>query len=400
MPLIQPILPSEPQPAAPPGLPLLRLGFRPFYLGAATFAAIAVPAWIAAWAGIWRPPMALAPMLWHAHEMLFGFAVAVIVGFLLTASRAWTGLDTPRGARLAALALLWLAARITAVIGPHGLYVVLDLLLLPLAATALASVLLRAGNKRNLPLVGLLLMLSLVNLMFHLATLGLLAIAPLATVHAGLALIVMIETVMAGRVVPSFTANVTPGMRVVPYPRLERATIVVTAMGLAGWVLLPGVWASPLLALAGLLHAHRSWRWRPAVTLGRPILWILHAAYAWIVLGLLLLAAATAGVLGDSPGVHALGVGATGGLIIGMMTRTARGHTGRPLVASPAEVAAYAMVMAAAVLRSIVAAVAPDTLPAAPVLVAAATLWSIAFGLYVWRFGPWLCRTRLDGKDG
>ena len=396
------ILPSGPSgssggAAAPArGWPVLRLGFRPFYLGAAGFAALAVPLWVAIVLGHISVPLALPALLWHAHEMLFGFAAAVIVGFLLTAGKAWTGLATPRGPVLGALAMLWLAARVAAVVAPYPVYAALDVLLLPLVAGLLAAVLLRAGNRRNLPLAGILLLLALVNAGFHLALLGLAHGSPLTALHAGLALIVLIECVMAGRVLPAFTMSATPGLKLTP-PRLDAATLPATALALAGWVFAPaGPWPAALLGLAAVLQLRRLWGWQPCVTRGRPILWILHAAYGWIPGGLALLALAQLGFIGVSAGVHALAVGATGGLIIGMVTRTARGHTGRPLAVSKAEVAAYALVLAAALLRTLVPLVASPTVP----LIAAAVAWSAAFVLYLCVFAPWLTSPRLDGKDG
>ncbi len=395
-----PVLNAAPADAGAPlahGMPLLRLGFRPFYLGAAVFAALAVPLWVAWILGRISMPMTLSPLLWHAHEMLFGFAVAVIVGFLLTAGKAWTGLATPRGATLGALALLWLSARVAALAAPPSLYAALDMLLLPLVAGLLAAVLLRAGNRRNLPLVLILVLLAGANGVFHLAALGIVDVAPMAALHAALGLIILIECVMAGRVVPAFTMSATPGLKLKSRPGLERITLAATAIGIAGWVFAP---AAPVpaaaLAIAAVLHAYRLWSWQPRVTRGRPILWVLHAAYAWIPLGLALLALAQLGIVGVSPGVHALAVGATGGLIIGMITRTARGHTGRPLRVSKAEVVAYALVLAAALLRSLVPLFASPS----AALVAAALAWSSAFGIYLWVYTPWLMRTRLDGKDG
>ncbi len=163
---------------SPRGWPLLRLGFRPFYLGAATVGALAMPFWLALFLVQVGVDLAVAPLLWHAHEMLFGFAVAVIVGFLLTAGKAWTGQATPRGAFLGALASLWLAARIAAVTGPYALYAALDLLLLPVVTAVLVDVLVRARSHRNLPLAGILLLLSLANLSFHLAVIGAIATPP------------------------------------------------------------------------------------------------------------------------------------------------------------------------------------------------------------------------------
>ena len=383
------------------GAPLLRLGFRPFYLRAAAFAALSIPLWVAIVLGKVALPMTMPPLLWHAHEMLFGFAAAIIVGFLLTAGKAWTGLATPRGASLGALALLWLAARAAALVAPYPLYAALDMLLLPLVAGLLTAVLLRAGNRRNLPLAGILLLLASANAIFHLASLGLVDVAPMTALHAGLALIIMIETVMGGRVIPAFTLSATPGLKLRLRPKLEMPTVALTALGLAGWVLAPpGPLPAAVLGLAAALQLYRLLSWQPFVTRSRPILWVLHAAYAWIPIGLALLALAALGLVSVSAGVHALAVGATGGLIIGMITRTARGHTGRPLRVSKAEVAAYGLVLAAALLRTLVPLIATNELPYAVPLIAAATAWCGAFALYLWVFTPWLLSSRLDGKDG
>jgi uncharacterized protein involved in response to NO len=384
---------------APRGWPLLRLGFRPFYLGAAAYGMLAILLWVGMLLGQVSLNLSVSPVLWHAHEMLFGFAVAVIVGFLLTAGKAWTGLATPRGAVLAALAVLWLAARLAAVFAPYAVYAVLDLLLLPLVAAILITVLVRAGSLRNLPLGAILLLLTGANAWFHGAVLGVLDIPPVRALHAGLALIVMIECVIAGRVIPAFTMSALPGLKLQVPRRLEAATLASTAVALALWVLAP---QGPVTAVAftgaAALHGLRLWLWRPLRSRVRPILWVLHLAYAWLPIGFVLLALAQIGAVGVSAGVHALAVGATGGLIIGMITRTARGHTGRPLRASRLEVAAYGLVTGAAVLRVAMPLVLPQLQTLW--LIVAALAWSAAFGLYLIVFTPWLLTTRLDGKDG
>jgi uncharacterized protein involved in response to NO len=397
------ILPTPPtaagQPAAPRGWPLLRLGFRPFYLGAAVFASLALPLWLALLLGWVSLDLGVAPLLWHAHEMLFGFAVAVIVGFLLTAGKAWTALPTPRGAALGALAGVWLAARLAPLVAPYAVVAALDMLLLPAVAAVLISVLLRANSRRNLPLAGILLGLATANGVFHLSVLGVLDLAPMRALQAALALIVMIECVMAGRVIPAFTNAVTPGLNLKIGPRIEQITLALTGLALGAWVVAaPAGFTAAAFAAAAVAHAHRQRLWRPGVTRHRPILWILQAAYAWIPVGFGLLAAAQLGWVSVSAGVHALAVGATGGLIIGMVTRTARGHTGRPLVAARAEVLAYGLVMAAAVLRVLLPIVAPQWLTLW--LLSAALAWSSAFALYLVVFTPWLMSPRQDGKDG
>jgi uncharacterized protein involved in response to NO len=382
---------------------LLRLGFRPFYLGAASFALLSIPLWVALFLGPWNLTMALPPLLWHAHEMLFGFAIAVILGFLLTAVKAWTGLVTPRGAFLGALALLWLAARVAAVTGPYALYAVLDLALLPLVAAVLTHVLLRASNRRNLPLAGMLMLLALANGFFHLGVIGALEISPLTPLYAALALIVMIECVIAGRVIPAFTMSAAPGLKLKVRAPVDRAALGLTALALLLWVFAPASagWnmvGGLALSLAALAQVGRLLQWRPALTRHRPILWILHVSYAWIPFGLSLLAAARFGWVGVSAGVHALAIGATAGLIIGMMTRTARGHTGRALQVSRPEITAYVLVVLAAAVRVLLPLAVPPWLPLALVISAAA--WSVAFAIYLFIYTPWLLKTRFDGKDG
>ena len=398
--LIQPaVAPSGQALASGHGWPLLRLGFRPFYLGAAVFACLAIPMWMLVFTGRASWTAELPPLLWHAHEMLFGFAAAVIVGFLLTAGKAWTGLATPRGGALGALVLLWLAARIAALVGPYPVYAVLDLALLPMVAIVLVRVLLRAGNRRNLPLAGLLGLLTLANLAFHLAALGYLDLPPVRALYAALALIVLIETVMAGRVIPAFSMSAIAGLKITLDPKREKFTALASVTALLWWVFAPAHAAGAvLLALAATLQLSRLIAWQPWRSRGRPILWVLHLAYAWIPVGFALLALNQLGWIGVSAGIHALAVGATGGLIIGMVTRTARGHTGRPLLVSPLEVAAYALVMFAALLRVLVPLLAPQYLVLS--VIVAASAWALAFAVYLALYTPWLMRVRLDGKDG
>jgi uncharacterized protein involved in response to NO len=399
-PLVRVAVSQAPAPAAAPyGLPLLRLGFRPFYLGAAVFAALAVPFWLVLFLGGASLPSGVPALYWHAHEMLFGFALAVVVGFLLTAGKAWTGLPTPRGVALGALAALWLAARLAAISGPYLLYAVLDSALLPIVAAVFTTLLLRAHNRRNLPLAAILGLLTAANVTFHLAVLSRLDVSPVRPLYAALALIVLIECVIAGRVIPSFTANATPGLRIPSRPRLNHTAIAVSGLALALWVFdAPGPVTAVACLAAAALQLVRQWTWKPAVTRDRPILWILNASYAWIAAGFVLLACAGFGRLPASFGVHALAMGATAGLIIGMITRTARGHTGRALKVSRPEVLAYGLVLGAAVLRVLLPIAMPQAYVAA--LVAAAIAWSVAFAIYVFIYAPWLAGTRADGKDG
>lgn len=388
----------------PQGWPLLRLGFRPFYLAASAWATLTLALWAATLAG-WNalPAILVAPrhpLLWHAHEMLLGFAATVVVGFVLTAAKAWTGLGTARGPALGALVLLWLGARLSSVAGPYLLHAMLDVALLPVVALQLLTVLLRAGNRRNLPLVALLLVLSAANAAYHAAQLGWIGLDPLQALRGALLVLVLVESVIGARVIPAFTANATPGLKVTVAPWLARAVFPATALALVlwWWQVLPPTVGSALLLLAAVLQALRSRAWQPQASVQRPILWVLHAAYAWIPLGLVLLALQAWGLGSVGTALHAFAVGATAGLIIGMVTRTARGHTGRPLQVSGLEVLAYALVQLGAVLRVLAPTLVPGS--AAWALPLSAACLALAFALYLWRYSPWLLRTRLDGKDG
>lgn len=375
---------------------LFALGFRPFFLLAALFGALAVPVWALVLAGVVATP--LPGLWWHAHEMIFGFAAAVIVGFLFTAGKAWTGQQTPTGRLLAALAALWIAGRLAMAFGDGVWVAVVDAAFLPVCAAILVGVLLRAKNKVNYFIGGLLSVLGLLNLGFHLARLHVLAVDPLTVLHFALCLIVLLETIIAGRVVPMFTLSAIRGVRQWRNKAFDYAAIACTGLALALWAGDAGPWAGAVAVVAALLQIARTLGWNTWATRKNPLLWVLHLSHLWIPLGLLLLAAAQWQLLPRSAGIHALAIGATGGLIIGMITRTALGHTGRWLVAGPVEISAYTLVHLAALTRVLTIAAIPAAASAGVHL--AASLWSLAFLLYFWRYWPFLSRARLDGKPG
>ncbi|AVS96343.1 NnrS family protein [Paracidovorax avenae] len=376
---------------------LFALGFRPFYLLAAAFAAISVPLWALQFAG-WLGRPYLAGPLWHAHEMLFGFALAVIVGFLFTAGRNWTGQPTPAGAGLAALVALWLAARVL-VLTPFTTAAAWANIAFPLAAAiALAVPLVRARSRRNYFFVGLLAMMAAAAACIHFAPAGTGAL-PWRGVQLALDAVLFILCVMGGRVIPMFTQNGVPGTRPRRNARLEQAALgAVLALMAADVAGVEGLPLAALASVAAVLHAWRWWLWQPWSTRRAPLVWVLHAGYAWVPVHLLLRALAATGAVAPTLATHALTVGAIGGLVVGMVTRTARGHTGRPLRADRWEAACYALVLAAAFVRVAGPLAAPAHLLHA--VLVSAVLWSAGFGLYALRYGPLLSRPRLDGRPG
>ncbi|MBX3612846.1 MAG: NnrS family protein [Burkholderiaceae bacterium] len=393
----------EPQgasPASPPrGVALFRLGFRPFYLLAALFAALAVPLWLAQFAGLLPPPAAYPAMLWHAHEMSFGFVLAVIVGFLLTAARVWTGLPTPTGHHLAGLAALWVVARLFNYFGPSPAAMLADAAFLILPMIALGLVLVKARSHRNLFVLVILTAFLVANTLFHLAVAGRVAFAPITAVHFFVFTVIMLIGVIGGRVIPSFTANALRGVR-----QYRSRWIDVLALAGTGVALLLVLVAAPVVptvaacVAAAALQAARLAGWNPWAARRQALLWILHVSYAWVPIGLVLLACGVAGKVPMSAGIHALTLGAIGGLIIGMITRTALGHTARPLKAGRIEVAAYLLVQAAVLVR--LAPILVPGLPYLPWTTVAASAWSLAFALYFAKYAPMLFAPRLDGRDG
>ena len=392
-----PLMSIEEAPPAPGARSaLFALGFRPFYLLAAAFAAISVPWWIAAQAG-WKVAARI-DMLWHMHEMVYGFAIAVIVGFLYTAGYAWTKLWTPRGWRLAAIASVWVAGRAAMLAAPPVLAAVVDAAFLPIAAVPLYSVLKRSGNRRNMFLVVLLGLLALSNVIYHAAALGWLRLDPLAPVHGAIVLIVAIEAVIGGRVIPMFTANGVPGTKPVQDPRRDKAALALTVLAGAAWTVgLPAPFTAALALAAATAQALRLAGWKPWRTWRNPLVWILHLSYAWIPLGFLALALAQYGVVTPSAALHLLTVGSLAGLVIGMITRTALGHTGRLLKAGRAEILMYVLVQGA-VLARFAAAVFPAS--RMPWLVLASLCWSGCFLAYLAAYLPLLTAPRPDGREG
>lgn len=377
--------------------PVLALGFRPFYLVGAASAVILLPLWLATLDGhlILPVPDALG---WHIHEMLFGFAAAIIAGFLFTAVRHWTGGDTPRGLALGALVLLWLAGRIAPFVATPAIAAAIDLAFLPAIAIAVAKPIAamtppRGQRRPWLPVI-VLALLGIANLLHHLDQ------AAIARA-LGFGVVAMLIAVIAGRVIPSFTMT---GAQVSVPAAPIRDRVAVIALGLAVALdvaaqieTIPAMPLAVVNIVAALIHAARLQQWHSHRALRVPLLAILHIAYAWLPVALLLRGLANLDLMSPALALHALGVGAMAGLMLGMMTRSSLGHTGRALRAGRWEVAIYAAITLAALFRLCAGLHADWTLP---LLCAAGLAWEAAFGLFLMRYAPMLVRSRVDGKPG
>jgi uncharacterized protein involved in response to NO len=386
-------------PASPSrGFALFALGFRPFYLGASAFAALSVVLWIGSYAGFLPLAYGGDPVR-HAHEMVYGFAVAVIVGFLFTAGRNWSGRPTPHGPLLAAFVALWLAGRLLA-FTPWTLAAAFVSAAFPVAAAAaLAVPFVQSGLRRNYFFVGLLVAIGAADLVVQLALSGAIAWPARAGLHAGLDIVLFVIAVIGGRVIPMFTNNAIPGADATRWSSIEKLAIgSLAVLAVADVLQLPPEVLALVAAFAAIAHAARLSLWHPWRTFRQPLVWILHLGYAWIVVHLALRVPGEMGWMPATLATHALTVGGVGCMTLGMMTRTARGHTGLPLAAGRGEIACYALVGLAAFVRVFCPMLAPSHYVAA--VVVSGLCWAAAFGTYVFLYAPVLVRPRLDGRPG
>lgn len=387
-------------------------GFRPFFLGAGVYAALAMLAWLS-WIGIHAAGGALtyisiaeAPHLWHAHEMVYGFASAAVAGFLLTAVPNWTGAERYQGRPLMILFALWLAGRLAMWLTTHlpvGVVAVIDVAFLPALALSATLQLLVRPALRNLMFVGLLGLLTTGNVIFHLGRTGAMPGGESDGVRLGLLTLILMIGIVGGRIVPAFTHNalnkqgIRDGMPK-RFALLDSASLfLIVLFVVASTTGAPGKLTGALGLLAGGVNAVRATFWRPDRVLGEPILWVLHLGYAWLVAGLLLAGiAAISDVVGEIAALHAFGTGAVGTMILAVMSRASLGHTGRPLVAAPAMTVAYLMVTLAAVMRVFAAAVVPDFYN--EVMLLAGLTWIGAFGIFSVVYAPMLTGPRVNMK--
>ena len=399
MPLIRLDNPTPKLPANRPGWDAFTaMAFRPLYLVAAIFGALAVLAWVAGFTGT----AALPGLFWHGHEMIWGYAGAVVVGFLLTAVATWTGQPAFSGRPLVGLTLLWLAARVAAATegGTPWITGALSVGFFVAGAVAMGLPVWRARNKRNAGVPLMLLALGLANALFLCALSGGLDLDPRRLLLAGLLVVAGFITLVGLRVIPFFTHRALQRPQV-SHPRWAGLVAMLSPLVLAALVVNGSSSSLALVVgIAGMIfnlvllarNAHGTAR-------QHPLLWILYVGYALTAIGLGL----TGLAVSDAPAllsaaVHMIAIGGIGVLTLGMMTRTALGHTGRPLSLPSPMVPAYVLMLLAAVLR--LAAAWPGMPGGGGLIHAAGACFALALGLFVWRYGPWLVSTRADGMPG
>lgn len=382
--------------AAPP---ILRGGFRPFFLGAGLWAVAAIILWLSALDAGQTQLGATDPLSWHRHEMLFGFVGAAISGFALTAVPNWTGRLPIAGWPLAGLAAWWLAGRLlpfSPVDAPLAMLAAVDAGFYLGLSLLIMREIVQAKN-RNIPIAGVIGLFGIADLLDFAGFAG--RVEPALGAYCAIALAVVLVSLIGGRIVPSFTRNWMQkeglaGSLPSQPNRFDIFVIFATAVALGAWIVGgSGATAGTALILAALLQMVRLLRWRGWRTFAAPIVLVLHFGYLWIPLGLLLL-----GLSGfdsnvpASAGIHALTVGALSGMIVAVMTRAILGHTGRSLHAGPATCVSYLAIHMAAVVR-----ISASFLPVhySQLLWAAGTLWVAGFGLFALAYAPVLLRSRV-----
>ena len=376
------------------------LAFRPFFFAASSWAALALALWTILFMTGGALPSRFDPLTWHIHAMLFGFVLAAIAGFMLTAIPAWTGRPPVHGAALAGLAGLWLVGRIVCLVSaflPLWLAAALDLAFpVALCATA-AREIIAARNWRNLMMPVPIGALGVADLLMYLELAGFNVPAGLGW-RLAIAAIISLISAIGGRIIPAFTRNWLKARGASALPaapdRINSIALATLHTGLLGWAIFPDSWpVGVLLLLGAALNLRTLARWRGLATLAEPLLTILHLGYAWVVFGAALLGASLlSDIVPQSAAIHAFTAGAIGTMVLAVMTRVARGHTGRPLKADRVAIAIYVAITAAAVTR-VLAAFDGDSLH---LLGASALLWVTGFGLFAIAYGPLLFSPRID----
>lgn len=381
-------------------------GFRPFFLVAGWYAMLIIAEWL--WVYSAGEPIfgSYPPQLWHGHEMVYGFVGAAIAGFMLTAVPSWTSEKGFAGTPLIILSALWLLGRIafaTASWIPLWALAAGDLVFLPALAFVIARPLLRQRN-RNTPLLFVLLTLWATDVAFIFFLSRLNVFSASTALLTAINIVLLLVTVIGGRIVPAFTASAlrrrNVAAKIHDRPWLDRFVIGTMVLAIIVDIVTPRMGASAIVAaVAAVGHAWRLAGWQTARTLSEPIVWVLHLAYAWLPIGLLLKAVhISSGADWAAHWLHALTMGAAATMILAVMSRAALGHTGRPLVVAPPTTLAYVLLTIGTIIRVFVPAT--EIASYASIIMTAGIFWVAAFALFVTVYTPILVRPRVDGRPG
>ncbi len=379
--------------------PIFGRGFRPFFLLGALYSIFNLLMWGGFYAGFIVPPSVFSdPVLWHAHEMIYGFSIAIISGFLLTAIANWTGTAPTKHLPLAGLCLLWISGRIVMNFEmglPSIIIFTIEGAFIPALIIILSIPLLKNWNKRNFIFLALLSFLSICNIIC-------LVTEDRYALYSAILIIIAIISLIGGRVIPAFTVSAlrqkghnvtqTPQMKldVLALLSLLSLIIILIVIGTDGIIL------AIMAFISSFIHALRMRRYHTRKTLNDPIVWILHAGYAWVIVGLFLIGISALSSLPFSIALHALTVGAIGSMTLGMMCRVTLGHTGRNLIATKLTILSFVLMQCLALIRVGGAILYPESMSLWISL--SAFLWSICFGLYIFVYAPILWQPRADGR--
>jgi uncharacterized protein involved in response to NO len=381
---------------------LFTVGFRPFFLGASLFSMLALSAWVSVYLfNIQLTAFSYYPAtIWHAHEMIFGYSMAIIAGFILTAVKNWTGIQTVNGTKLSALFGLWVMARIAPFVFASGWVIaIIDALFLPVLAIFIALPLLKAGNKRNYFVVMLIVVFSLLNMAVHLELLGLYTGVMSLVLKFALYLIIALVIIMAGRVLPMFSQNgVEKRYVVTSYLLVEKLALPSYILFMLVMVFIDNSYVILLSSIfVTLVHALRLMGWYNSQIFRVPLVWVLHLSYLFLIVGFLISAFSAFYPALYFLALHAFSMGVIGTVTVGMMSRVSIGHTGGNLKKPPKTVKYIFILM---VLATLTRVLVPIIIPSVylETIILSGAMWSLAYLLFVFSYTRILISPRADEK--
>lgn len=387
------------------GAAFWQLGFRPCFLLANVFAVFIMILWLMIQKGILPPSIGYYGVnFWHAHEMIFGYGLMVIGGFLLTAIKNWTGIQTVQGGQLKLLMLAWILARVIVFIPnvPTIAMFLIDMLFPLLLVIFVAQPLLEVGNKRNYMMIVIVALMAVFNGIFHYAVINVSHSLASGVLLLALLLIMLLIIVMSGRVFPMFSQNgVTQRYQSKIYPQLERALPIGLIVLAFVWFLFPqNQWLLFVVAMSNaLMHGYRLLGWYNPQIWQKPLVWVLHVGYGFLVLGFLFVAAAALLPWLYFVAIHVFTVGCLGLITMGMMARVSYGHTGRNLHQPPLVLwYCFSLLVLSAVTRVVLPLI--DIMSYPNIILLSGVLWIVAYGLFVVRYFPIWLKPRIDGQPG